>query len=253
MHLQLIDLDAIMNVIWHSGGYHLKDKIDYSAYFKSVYQAVKKNIARVSPTHLAVLIEDPSENVKRSRDQSYRSDRFILPLAGAIKVRRLISDLQKEKIKVIVCPKSEPYDVMAYLSGRLGAEHKITLTSSDRRIWGLVSENITVSWPYSRNPVLTMVTPKVLEETQHGLTPSQYREMLVLQGIHGIGVKKASKLIRDYGSLEEIGKHLPEIEGSLGEILRQNLKTEGVRAYRAVYPSKISQLGVKLSEIQMAS
>lgn len=252
MHLQLIDLDAIMNVIWHSGGYHLKDKVDYAAYFKSVYQAVKKNIREVSPTHLVVLLEDPSENIKRSRDQAYRMSRFILPMAGAIKVRGLLQDFRKEGIMDFVCPKSEPYDVMAYLVEKLGPDRKVTLTSNDNRIWGLVSDNVSVRWPYAKNPVLNMVTPKVLEETQFGLSPSQYREMLVLSGIDGIGKKKAANLINKYGSLEGVNEHLPEISGKLGETLRQNLKTEGVRSYRAVFPVKITQLGFRVSDIKLA-
>lgn len=253
MTVQLIDLDAIMNVIWHSGGYHLKESVDYAAYFKSVYQAVKKNIRDVSPTHLMVLIEDPSENIKRSRDQSYRIDRFILPMAGAIQVRNLIAKLKNENIRVAVCPKSEPYDAMAYLVSKLEANHKIVLTSNDNRIWGLVSDNVVVRWPYAKNPVLTLVTPKVVEETQFGLTPKQYREMLVLAGIPSIGKKKAAKLLNEYGSLEGINENLADIDGKLGETLRQCLKTEGKRSYRTVYPVKIAQLGVSISDIKVAS
>lgn len=253
MHLQLIDLDAIMNVIWHSGGYHQKDSVDYAAYFKSVYQAVKKNVREVDPTHLVVFLEDPSENIKRSRDQSYRVDRFILPMAGSFQIRNLIIKLKEEGIRVVVCPKSEPYDAMSYLVGKLGADNKITLTSNDNRIWGLISDNVFVRWPYAKNPVLSMVTPKVLEETQFGLTPTQYREMLVLAGIPNIGKKKAARLLKEYGSLEGINEHLAEIEGKLGEILRQNLKVEGAKSYRKVFPVKISQLGLSMSDIKVAS
>lgn len=250
MHLLLLDLDAMMNIIWRAGGFHRQDVVDYDAYFKSVHQAVKKHVRRVSPTHQGVLVADPSYNHKRSQDQNYRSDRFILPLSGMIKMRRLIKVIESDGCKVIVCSKSEPYDYMSYIAEKLGPEYKITFLSNDRRAWGLVSDTKEVYWPYSKDPMLSHVNQKTLEETQGGLTPGQYREMLVLSKIDGIGPKKASRILKEYGSLEEAARNLADIEGAVGKILRERLKTDGRRAYRHVYPYKVRSIGVSMSELK---
>lgn len=253
MHLLLLDLDAMMNIIWRSGGYHRQDIVDYESYFKTVHQAVRKHIRRVSPTHQAVLIADPSDNYKRSLDQSYRSDRFVLPLSGMIKVRRLIRNIEKDGYKVIVCPRSEPYDVMAYMANKLGSECDMTFMSSDKRAWGLISDKHQVYWPYAKNPVLSRITPKILAETQNGLTTEQFREMLVLSEINGIGPKKATRILKEYGSLQGASENLAAIEGSVGQILRERLKSDGRRAYRHIYPYKLRSIGVSMSDMKAPS
>lgn len=246
----MIDLDAVMNIIWRAGGYHLQETVDYEAYFKSLQQAVRKHVGRISPTHRAVLVSDPSGNHKRSVDQSYRMERFLLPMAGMIKLRSLLRSLDAEGFKVIVCPRSEPYDVMAYTKEKLGSDWEMTFLSNDKRAWGLVSENFQVYWPYSKNPAMTYITPKILSETQEGLNADQYREMLVLSEIEGIGIKKASKVLKTYGSLENTANNLVEIDGSVGRILREKLKSDGRRAYRHVFPHKIRSIGVSLSDLK---
>lgn len=250
MNIALLDLDSVMNIIWRAGGYHRQDVVDYPSYFKSVRQAVNKHVGRLSPTHQAVLLADPSENQKRSIDQDYRSTRFMLPMAGILKMRSLLRDIESDGFKVIVCPRSEPYDVMSYLAEKLGSA-EMTFVSSDKRVWSLVSENRSVYWPYAKNPALNHITPSILAETHNGLTPTQFREMMVLAELPGLGNKKASKIIKDYESLQSMSEQLADIDGAVGKIIRENLKTEGRRAYRAIFPSKITSIGIGLSELKL--
>ena len=73
-----------------------------------------------------------------------------------------------------------------------------------------------------------------------GVTPGQVPDFLGLMGdssdnipgVPGVGPKTATKLLQDYGSLEEVLAHASEIKGKLGENIRGN--AEQARASRMV-------------------
>ena len=75
------------------------------------------------------------------------------------------------------------------------------------------------------------MTPESVEDLYHGITPALVPDFYGLKGdssdnipgVPGIGPKKASALIAQYGSLDEVIAHADEVKGKMGENLRAHI------------------------------
>ena len=75
------------------------------------------------------------------------------------------------------------------------------------------------------------MTPESVDDLYHGITPALVPDFYGLKGdtsdnipgVPGIGPKKASALIAQYGSLDEVIAHADEVKGKMGENLRAHI------------------------------
>ena len=75
------------------------------------------------------------------------------------------------------------------------------------------------------------MTPESVDDLYHGITPELVPDFYGLKGdtsdnipgVPGIGPKKASQLIVQYGSLDEVIAHADEVKGKMGENLRAHI------------------------------
>ena len=78
-------------------------------------------------------------------------------------------------------------------------------------------------------------------EQQYGLEPDRMRDLKGLMGdssdnipgIAGVGEKTATKLLVEYGTLENVLSHADEIKGKLGEKIASPVRTPRGLSYRA--------------------
>ena len=78
---------------------------------------------------------------------------------------------------------------------------------------------------------VAIMTPESVDDLYHGITPALVPDFYGLKGdtsdnipgVPGIGPKKASALIAQYGSLDEVIAHADEVKGKMGENLRAHI------------------------------
>jgi DNA polymerase-1 len=100
---------------------------------------------------------------------------------------------------------------------------KTVIVTGDKDILQLVNDNVSV-WNDSKD---ILYNAKKVEE-KYGVSPQQFAYILALMGdasdnvpgVKGIGEKTALKLVKEYGSLENIIKHSSDVSGRTGELLR---------------------------------
>lgn len=118
---------------------------------------------------------------------------------------------------------------MARLGERAGCD--MLLVTGDRDMYQLVTEHVNVVSTRKGLSDVTIMTPESVDDLYHGITPALVPDFYGLKGdtsdnipgVPGIGPKKASALIAQYGSLDEVIAHADEVKGKMGENLRAHI------------------------------
>lgn len=118
---------------------------------------------------------------------------------------------------------------MARLGEEAGCD--MLLVTGDRDMYQLVTEHVNVVSTRKGLSDVAIMTPESVDDLYHGITPALVPDFYGLKGdasdnipgVPGIGPKKASALIAQYGSLEEVIAHADEVKGKMGENLRAHI------------------------------
>lgn len=105
------------------------------------------------------------------------------------------------------------------------------LVTGDRDMYQLVTEHVNVVSTRKGLSDIAIMTPESVDDLYHGITPELVPDFYGLKGdasdnipgVPGIGPKKASALIAQYGSLDEVIAHADEVKGKMGENLRAHI------------------------------
>lgn len=118
---------------------------------------------------------------------------------------------------------------MARLGEQAGCN--MLLVTGDRDMYQLVTEHVNVVSTRKGLSDVAIMTPESVDDLYHGITPALVPDFYGLKGdtsdnipgVPGIGPKKASALIAQYGSLDEVIAHADEVKGKMGENLRAHI------------------------------
>ena len=118
---------------------------------------------------------------------------------------------------------------MARLGEEAGCD--MLLVTGDRDMYQLLTEHVNVVSTRKGLSDVAIMTPESVDDLYHGITPALVPDFYGLKGdtsdnipgVPGIGPKKASALIAQYGSLDEVIAHADEVKGKMGENLRAHI------------------------------
>ena len=118
---------------------------------------------------------------------------------------------------------------MARLGEEAGCD--MLLVTGDRDMYQLVTEHVNVVSTRKGLSDVAIMTPESVDDLYHGITPALVPDFYGLKGdtsdnipgVPSIGPKKASALIAQYGSLDEVIAHADEVKGKMGENLRAHI------------------------------
>ncbi|WP_307739335.1 DNA polymerase I, partial [uncultured Parolsenella sp.] len=123
-------------------------------------------------------------------------------------------------------------DILGTLARRGEAVgYDMLLVTGDRDMYQLVTEHVNVVSTRKGVSDVNIMTPESVDDLYHGITPKLVPDFYGLKGdtsdnipgVPGIGPKKASALIVQYGSLDEVIAHADEVKGKMGENLRAHI------------------------------
>ena len=105
------------------------------------------------------------------------------------------------------------------------------LVTGDRDMYQLVTDHVHVVSTRKGLSDIAIMTPESVDDLYHGITPELVPDFYGLKGdssdnipgVPGIGPKKASALIAQYGNLDEVIAHADEVKGKMGENLRAHI------------------------------
>jgi DNA polymerase I len=183
-------------------------------------------IQKEKPTHLGVAFDTDQPTFRHVEFTDYKAQREKQPEDIKIAKPYIREIVKAFNIPILELDGFEADDVIGTLAKKAcRAGFEVYMMTPDKDFGQLVEEHIWLYKPaYMGNAVDLMGVKEVLEkwDIEH---IDQVRDMLGLQGdavdnipgIPGIGPKTAAKLLKEYGSVENIVAHAHEIKGKNGE------------------------------------
>ena len=190
------------------------------------------------PQYLTVAFDLHAPTFRHQKYQAYKGTRKAMPEELREQVPLMKEVLQSMGVPTVSMEGYEADDLLGTIARR--SEEKgmdVTIVSGDRDLLQLATDKILIRVPKTRGGKTVIEdyhTAEVLETYQ--VTPPQIIELKALMGdtadnipgIPGVGEKTATKLIVEYGSIENAHKHLEEIKPNKArESLREHYRSGG--------------------------
>ncbi|MFT6827078.1 MAG: DNA polymerase-1 [Roseivirga sp.] len=188
----------------------------------SMYEIIEKR----QPTHIAVAFDMHGPTFRHIQYPEYKANRDEQPEDIRIAIPLVKEIVRAFNIPVLELEGYEADDVIGTVAKQASAEgFEVFMMTPDKDYGQLVEEHVYLYKPaFMGNSVDIMGIPEILAKWDIERI-DQVIEMLGLQGdavdnipgIPGVGPKTASKLLKDYGTIEGIIAHSHELKGKLKE------------------------------------
>lgn len=195
--------------------------------------ALLEVIRKEKPTHIAVVFDPPGGSFRNEQFPEYKANRDETPEDIKRSVPWILEILEGMNIPAISEKGFEADDVIGYMAKKAELQgFEVYMMTPDKDFGQLVSERIKMYKPgRSGNPPEVWGPEEICEK--FGVdNPLQVIDLLGMMGdsadnipgIPGVGAKTASKLLKQYGSLEGVIEHSAELKGKLKERVEENVE-----------------------------
>ena len=181
---------------------------------------ILKIIKDENPDYLACAFDTKGKNFRHKLYEKYKANRSEMPDEMQSQLPHLWEILDKMRIPVFKKEGYEADDIIGSLATDAEKQGFSTyIVSGDKDFMQLVNDKIFLYSPGNKkNPGPIIYTSKLVEE-RWGVEPDKIIDLLGLMGdssdnvpgVSGVGEKTASKLLRKYGTLENIFKNIERI------------------------------------------
>lgn len=181
-------------------------------------------ITKEKPTHIGVAFDTHAPTFRHEDYKEYKATRQEQPEEIKVAIPYCLKIVEGFNIPILMKDRYEADDLIGTIAKKASAEgFKVYMMTPDKDFAQLVEENIFLFKPRRMgNGVDIMGIPEVLEKFDID-NVDQVRDVLGLKGdsvdnipgIPGVGDKTASKLLKEYGSVEEIVKNADQLKGAL--------------------------------------
>ncbi|MCO6497838.1 MAG: DNA polymerase I [Chitinophagaceae bacterium] len=182
------------------------------------------------PTHLAVAFDTAAPTERHEEFEDYKANRQEVPEDIIEAIPDIKEIIRGFKIPVIEYDGYEADDIIGTLAKQ--AEEKgytVYMVTPDKDFGQLVTENILIYKPGYQGGSVEIMGEKEVCEKWDISNVSQVIDILGLMGdasdnipgIPGVGEKTAAKLLKEYGTLENVLKNAEHIKGALGKKVQE--------------------------------
>lgn len=207
-----------------------KDGIPTNAVFGFANMLTK--ILEGNPKYICVAFDYGKRTFRNDLMDTYKATRKATPDELKVQFAMVREFLDAYNIPYKELEGYEGDDIIGTLAC-LGEKQnlKISIYTSDKDAFQLVSDQTTIYRTIKGVSQLEPYTPDTLKE-KFNLEPDQIRDFLGLMGdsadnipgIKGVGEKTALKLLDKYKTIEGLQEHMDEINGKMGEKIRENIE-----------------------------
>ncbi|MGQ0670890.1 MAG: DNA polymerase I [Actinomycetota bacterium] len=184
-----------------------------------------KLLGEERPDYLVVAFDVGSPTVRLEKYAEYKAGRPEAPDEFRQQLGLIVEVLETLKVPVIGIEGHEADDAIATLALQ-AVERGIdaVIVTADRDFFQLVRPGITVMFNRKGISDIVRYDEEAIRE-RFGLPPEQYLDYVALKGdpsdnipgVPGVGEKTASRLVQDFGSIEELLERTSELKGKLRE------------------------------------
>lgn len=188
-------------------------------------------IKREKPDHLAVAFDKGGSTVRTEMFEAYKANRDETPEAIKLAVPYIQEILKAMHIPIVELAGCEADDLIGTIAKQAEKQgYQTFMVTPDKDFAQLVSENIFMYRPARMgNGIEIWGVPEVLERFEIE-RPEQVIDFLGMMGdavdnipgLPGVGEKTAKKLLKEYGSMENLLANTHELKGKMKEKIEQN-------------------------------
>ncbi len=237
MKLMILDGNSIINRAFY--GVRLLSTKD-GVYTNAIYgflNILERLRADEQPDALCVAFDLKAPTFRHLAYDGYKATRHPMPEELAMQMPLMKEVLGAMNIPIYECEGWEADDILG-TAGEICAREgeDCVIVTGDRDSLQLVTDRVTVKLVTSKSgqTITTNYTPDVFH-AEYGFDPVRLVDLKSLMGdssdnipgVAGIGPKTATGLLLEYGTLDGIYEHLPEIK----ESVRKKLEKDRERAY----------------------
>ncbi len=175
---------------------------------------------------IIVCFDYPAKTFRHKKYPDYKATRKEID--DALRHQMPLAREAAKALNLLVVEKEgfEADDIIATLAHQAKKDKAdVVIISGDKDVRQLVEDGITI-WDEGKNIIYDK--PKV--EEKYGLEPKQLVDMFALMGdasdnvpgIKGIGEKTATKLIKEFGNLENLLKNFEKLSGKTKTLIEEN-------------------------------
>ena len=192
-----------------------------------------KLLTEERPDLIAVAFDVGKPVARLAMDAEYKAGRRETPEDFRPQLGLIHEVVESLRIPMLLVTDHEADDAIGTLAIRAhGRGIESTIVTADRDFFQLVRPGIRVLFNRRGISEIEMMGPAEVE-SRYGIAPDRYLDYVALKGdtsdnipgIPGVGEKTATKLIQQYGSVEELLAHTDELKGRL----RENVEAAGDR------------------------
>lgn len=188
-------------------------------------------LKKENPSHIAVCFDPHGPTFRHEMYHEYKAQREAQPEDITASVPIIKEIIKAYNIPVFEVLGYEADDVIGTIANIASSKGYTTYMMTPDKDYGqLVTDNILMYRPALRGQGFEVRGVKEICEKYNIESPSQVIDLLALEGdsidnipgCPGVGQKTASKLIGEYGSIENLLSHADEIKGAIGQKIRDN-------------------------------
>jgi DNA polymerase I len=172
---------------------------------------------QVEPKYMIAALDSKETTFRVEEFTGYKAHRKPMDEDLAVQIPKVIEMLQAFGIHTVQVNGYEADDIIATAVEKFKDTLEIVVVSNDRDLWQLVGDSVTIMSPAKGN-IVDWIGPNEAI-ARFGFTPDKIADYKGLRGdpsdnipgVYGIGEKTATKLIKEFGSMETIYKHLDKV------------------------------------------
>lgn len=233
MKLLCLDSNSILNRAFYGVKLLTNKDGTYTNAIFGFMNILLKLLGDVQPDAVACAFDLKAPTFRHQMFDGYKAQRKGMPqelVQQLPLIKEVLTDLG---YPILTKEGYEADDILGTLSAMCEQEgHQCYIATGDRDSLQLIGKNTTVLLASSRAGKSEMVVcDEAYFREKYGTEPQGLVDIKALMGdssdnipgVPGIGPKKASALIAQYGSLDEVIAHADEVKGKMGENLRAHI------------------------------
>src|ERR687898_322986 len=186
-----------------------------------------KLLTEEKPDLIAVAFDIGAPTVRLEKYAEYKAGRAEAPGEFREQLGLIVEVLETLRIPVLGIERHEADDVIATLALQAVEEGiDTTIVTADRDFFQMVRPGISVMFNVKGISDIRRYDVEAVT-ARYGLPPEKYLDFVALKGdpsdnipgVPGVGDKTATKLVQDFGSVEELLERTDELKGKLKEAI----------------------------------
>ena len=184
------------------------------------------------PTHIAVVFDTPEPTFRHIEYTEYKANRDEQPEDITLSIPIIKDLLRAFEVSILEKPGFEADDVIGTIALEIGKDKdfEVFMMTPDKDYGQLVRENVFLYKPNFMGKGVDILGPEQICEKWGIDTVAQVIDMLGLQGdavdnipgVPGVGPKTASKMLKQYGSIESLLENTADLKGKMKEKVEAN-------------------------------